>query len=230
MPLARPRQTPSMVAPDSRNRLNKYFHEFSRLCHVLQPAEWECLVETASSRAALTWTARGFASACRIPTAAPAPAAGSGAAAKRVSIANPLTEFLPPLFCWLSQLFSPSPACHNDMYGPDCKFSCSCQNGGVCNRFSGCQCPSGWRGRNCQKPGTTGAKIAALKRRKTVSPLNLLSCNALSQTGLRRSWIWRVIWREIWTQAPRFIVPPQATHCPATTALSCESQTARFSR
>lgn len=59
---------------------------------------------------------------------------------------------------WLSQLCSPSAACYNDMYGPDCKVSCGCQNGGVCNRFSGCQCPSGWRGRNCQKPGTTEAK------------------------------------------------------------------------
>ncbi|KAM9762147.1 tyrosine-protein kinase receptor Tie-1-like [Menidia menidia] len=37
------------------------------------------------------------------------------------------------------------------MYGPDCKLNCKCQNGGVCNRFRGCQCQTGWRGRNCEK-------------------------------------------------------------------------------
>ncbi|XP_030289818.1 tyrosine-protein kinase receptor Tie-1 isoform X1 [Sparus aurata] len=42
-------------------------------------------------------------------------------------------------------------ACNNDMYGPDCKLSCKCQNGGVCNRFSGCHCPTGWRGQHCEK-------------------------------------------------------------------------------
>lgn len=78
-----------MVAPDSSNHLNKCFHEFSPLvCHALQPAESECSVETASSRAARTWTARGFAFACRTPTAAPAPAAGSGADARRVSLVS----------------------------------------------------------------------------------------------------------------------------------------------
>lgn len=44
-------------------------------------------------------------------------------------------------------------ACHNGMYGPDCKFSCKCQNGGVCSRFSGCQCPRGWRGQHCDRSG-----------------------------------------------------------------------------
>ncbi|XP_034066000.1 tyrosine-protein kinase receptor Tie-1 isoform X7 [Gymnodraco acuticeps] len=42
-------------------------------------------------------------------------------------------------------------ACLDDMYGPDCSLSCKCQNGGVCNRFSGCHCPTGWRGQNCEK-------------------------------------------------------------------------------
>lgn len=51
------------------------------------------------------------------------------------------------VFCFLLS------ACHNDMYGPDCKLSCKCQNGGVCNRFSGCQCPTGWRGQSCEKSG-----------------------------------------------------------------------------
>lgn len=44
-------------------------------------------------------------------------------------------------------------ACPNDMYGPDCKLSCKCQNGGVCKRFTGCTCPTGWRGQNCEKSG-----------------------------------------------------------------------------
>lgn len=44
-------------------------------------------------------------------------------------------------------------ACPNDMYGPDCKLSCKCQNGGVCKRFSGCTCPTGWRGQSCEKSG-----------------------------------------------------------------------------
>lgn len=69
-----------------------------------------------------------------------------------------------------------------------------------------------------QVPLQPKAKIVALKLQEIVSPLKLLSSKSLPQTGLRRSWIWRVIWKEIWTQAPRFIVPPQATHCPATTA------------
>lgn len=44
-------------------------------------------------------------------------------------------------------------ACPNDMYGPDCKLSCKCQNGGVCKRFTGCTCPTGWRGQSCEKSG-----------------------------------------------------------------------------
>ncbi|XP_029004197.1 tyrosine-protein kinase receptor Tie-1 isoform X2 [Betta splendens] len=42
-------------------------------------------------------------------------------------------------------------ACRNDSYGPDCRLSCKCQNGGVCDRFRGCRCPTGWRGHNCEK-------------------------------------------------------------------------------
>ncbi|KAL8178847.1 UNVERIFIED_CONTAM: Tyrosine-protein kinase receptor Tie-1 [Gekko kuhli] len=36
-------------------------------------------------------------------------------------------------------------------YGPDCALECHCQNGGTCNRFSGCSCPSGWHGQRCEK-------------------------------------------------------------------------------
>ncbi|KAG7514181.1 tyrosine-protein kinase receptor Tie-1 isoform X2 [Solea senegalensis] len=41
--------------------------------------------------------------------------------------------------------------CPNDKYGPDCRLSCNCQNGGTCNRFTGCLCPILWRGLNCEK-------------------------------------------------------------------------------
>lgn len=44
-------------------------------------------------------------------------------------------------------------ACNPRKYGPDCALECRCQNGGTCNRFSGCICPSGWHGQHCEKSG-----------------------------------------------------------------------------
>ncbi|XP_062996302.1 tyrosine-protein kinase receptor Tie-1 [Elgaria multicarinata webbii] len=44
-----------------------------------------------------------------------------------------------------------SSACSPERYGPDCALECRCQNGGTCNRFSGCICPSGWHGQHCEK-------------------------------------------------------------------------------
>ncbi|XP_044298914.1 tyrosine-protein kinase receptor Tie-1 isoform X2 [Varanus komodoensis] len=44
-----------------------------------------------------------------------------------------------------------SSACSPGWYGPDCALECRCQNGGTCNRFSGCICPSGWHGQHCEK-------------------------------------------------------------------------------
>lgn len=124
----------------------------------MQHAEQECLAETACNHAAPTRTARGFASAYRTPTVAPAPAAGLGAAVKRVSATSSLKtgfiHFMSP-FCHAMHRCSPLSACHNNMYGPDCKLSCQCQNGGVCDRFSGCHCPKGWRGHKCEKSGIT---------------------------------------------------------------------------
>lgn len=64
-------------------------------------------------------------------------------------------NYLPTFVCQLARhgfLFLLS-ACPNDMYGPDCKLRCKCQNGGVCKRFSGCTCPTGWRGQSCEKSG-----------------------------------------------------------------------------
>uniref|UniRef100_A0A8C0ZFR0 receptor protein-tyrosine kinase n=1 Tax=Cyanistes caeruleus TaxID=156563 RepID=A0A8C0ZFR0_CYACU len=42
-------------------------------------------------------------------------------------------------------------ACPSGFYGPDCALQCTCQNGGSCNRFSGCVCPAGWHGQHCEK-------------------------------------------------------------------------------
>lgn len=36
-------------------------------------------------------------------------------------------------------------------YGAGCQLSCSCRNGGVCDRLTGhCLCPAGWTGDKCQ--------------------------------------------------------------------------------
>ncbi|XP_026507734.1 tyrosine-protein kinase receptor Tie-1 [Terrapene carolina triunguis] len=44
-----------------------------------------------------------------------------------------------------------STACPLGRYGADCALECHCQNGGTCNRFSGCVCPSGCHGERCEK-------------------------------------------------------------------------------
>lgn len=44
-----------------------------------------------------------------------------------------------------------STACPLGHYGADCALECHCQNGGTCNRFSGCVCPSGSHGDRCEK-------------------------------------------------------------------------------
>lgn len=55
---------------------------------------------------------------------------------------------------------SPLPtACPSGFYGPDCALECTCQNGGSCNRFSGCVCPAGWHGQHCEKSGETGTGL-----------------------------------------------------------------------
>lgn len=81
-----------------------------------------------------------------------------------------------------------------------------------------------------------------LVRQNLAKNLNFCSClspkdpdfvslySVLFQTGLPRSWIWIVIWSGIWTPPPRSFVQPQATPCPATTALNCESWTPLCSR
>lgn len=50
-------------------------------------------------------------------------------------------------------------ACPSGFYGPDCALECTCQNGGICNRFSGCVCPAGWHGQHCEKSGETGTGL-----------------------------------------------------------------------
>lgn len=54
----------------------------------LQPAEKECLAETARSHATPRGTARGFDSAYQTLMVAPVPAAGLGAAVRGVSTAS----------------------------------------------------------------------------------------------------------------------------------------------
>lgn len=44
-------------------------------------------------------------------------------------------------------------ACAPGHFGADCRLQCQCQNGGTCDRFSGCVCPSGWHGVHCEKSG-----------------------------------------------------------------------------
>lgn len=50
-------------------------------------------------------------------------------------------------------------ACPSGFYGPDCALECTCQNGGSCNRFSGCVCPAGWHGQHCEKSGEIGTGL-----------------------------------------------------------------------
>lgn len=62
---------------------------------------------------------------------------------------------VPSELCWaclpsvtVSLLFL---ACAPGRFGADCRLQCQCQNGGTCDRFSGCVCPSGWHGVHCEK-------------------------------------------------------------------------------
>lgn len=125
------------------------------------------MAEIAKSRAAQSGTARGCGSAYQTLMVVLVVAAGMGTDARRVSTISSNFEYISceytsTMYCvcfsilciYVYMLFFFLSACHNDMYGPDCRLSCRCQNGGMCNRFSGCQCPTGWRGQNCEKSGT----------------------------------------------------------------------------
>lgn len=71
------------------------------------------------------------------------------------SLSLPRTQLCPccPLTC--ASLTTPClfPACAPGHFGADCRLQCQCQNGGTCDRFSGCVCPSGWHGVYCEKSG-----------------------------------------------------------------------------
>ncbi|KAM3915079.1 tyrosine-protein kinase receptor Tie-1 isoform 2-T2 [Leptodactylus fuscus] len=41
--------------------------------------------------------------------------------------------------------------CPPGTYGANCALKCQCNNGGSCNRFSGCECRNGWHGQHCEK-------------------------------------------------------------------------------
>lgn len=48
--------------------------------------------------------------------------------------------------------YPPSAECLLGHYGAGCQLSCSCLNGGTCDRLSGhCLCPAGWTGDKCQR-------------------------------------------------------------------------------
>ncbi|KAJ8040943.1 Tyrosine-protein kinase receptor Tie-1 [Holothuria leucospilota] len=42
--------------------------------------------------------------------------------------------------------------CPEGTYGAHCTETCLCQNGGECDRHSGCVCPDEWMGKFCQRP------------------------------------------------------------------------------
>jgi hypothetical protein len=52
----------------------------------------------------------------------------------------------------VGSLLFPTPAeCLPGHYGAGCQLSCSCLNGGLCDRLTGhCLCPAGWTGDKCQ--------------------------------------------------------------------------------
>ncbi|CAH1243399.1 PTPRT [Branchiostoma lanceolatum] len=42
-------------------------------------------------------------------------------------------------------------ACGTSEYGPGCTQTCTCRNGGTCNRYQGCLCIGDWRGPTCEE-------------------------------------------------------------------------------
>lgn len=74
------------------------------------------------------------------------------------------------------------PACAPGHFGADCRLQCQCRNGGTCDRFSGCVCPSGWHGMHCEKSGTRVFEIPQNKSAFTrhISPWLQVLCSGSS--------------------------------------------------
>ncbi|XP_066283770.1 uncharacterized protein [Branchiostoma lanceolatum] len=47
-------------------------------------------------------------------------------------------------------------SCPPNLYGTFCNDTCDCENGGRCDRWSGCVCLPGWRGKHCDRPCSHG--------------------------------------------------------------------------
>lgn len=148
-----------------------------------QPAGRAALARAARSSVQALPAAVGSASASRTHTAALADLAGEEASARRVwphlpfeqpthcTLAPALLARVPSLLPaqtlavpWPPLAMTPlSPACTRGHFGADCRLQCQCQNGGTCDRFSGCVCPSGWHGEHCEKSGRTPREPSPLR-------------------------------------------------------------------
>lgn len=79
------------------------------------------------------------------------------------------------------------PACAPGHFGADCSLQCQCQNGGTCDRFSGCVCPSGWHGAHCEKSGMdTG--LSDPSRQASLQQTELLLTRLSPALGELRVW------------------------------------------
>ncbi|XP_066283412.1 uncharacterized protein [Branchiostoma lanceolatum] len=47
-------------------------------------------------------------------------------------------------------------SCPPNLYGTFCNHTCDCENGGRCDRWSGCVCLPGWKGKHCDRPCSHG--------------------------------------------------------------------------
>ncbi|KAL7985190.1 hypothetical protein Chor_003760 [Crotalus horridus] len=94
------------------------------------------LGETAKRGALVSRAAEAYPSVCLTHMAVPVPLGGVEYNVTQVNVQILEFDFL---------------TCSLGKYGPDCTLECNCQNGGTCNRFSGCICSSGWHGQHCEK-------------------------------------------------------------------------------
>lgn len=69
---------------------------------------------------------------------------GSGAGEVRVFVSRVSTRLCAGVHC--------DSVCPDGRWGPNCSYSCTCENGGSCSLEDGtCVCPPGYRGTNCRR-------------------------------------------------------------------------------